>query len=59
MAEALAEECPVPLVRVGCRDEFGEVGPEDYLKKRYGMTAGDIASNATKALQRKGRYFSR
>ena len=39
VAEVLAEECPTPLKRLGIRDEFGEVGEMDYLKKRFGLTA--------------------
>src|SRR5690554_3459666 len=43
VAEVLAENCPVPMERVGVQDLFGEVGSVDYLQKRFAMTAEDIA----------------
>lgn len=42
VAEVLGERCPVPMRRIGFQDCFGEVGKMDYLKKRFGLTAGDI-----------------
>ncbi len=53
VAEVLAEHYPVPLERIGCRDEFGEVGPTDYLKQRFQMTAGDIADKVHQVIKRK------
>ncbi|MGI6668315.1 MAG: transketolase family protein [Acetivibrionales bacterium] len=53
VAETLAETCPVPMERVGCIDRFGEVGPQDYLQKVFGMTAKDIEDKAYKVLERK------
>lgn len=53
VAEALAETHPVPMERVGCRDEFGEVGSLEYLKERYGMTAEDIVKKVHIVLERK------
>ena len=32
---------------------FGEVGPEDYLRKRFGLTAEHIVEKAKKAIVRK------
>ncbi len=55
IAEVLAENVPVPLERVGAQNRFGEVGPQDYLKKTFGMTAEDIADKAGKAVSRKKR----
>jgi transketolase len=46
VAEVLAEEGIGKLVRLGVREEFGEVGPVDYLKKRFRMTGEDIAEAA-------------
>lgn len=31
------------LSKVGVKDEFGSVGPQDYLQTYYGLTAGNIA----------------
>ncbi len=44
---------PVPVVRMGIEDEFGEVGPEDYLRERYELTANKIAAKAKIALNLK------
>jgi transketolase len=54
VAEVLGETKPVPLERVGIQDEFGEVGPEDYLRKRFGLTPEDIVAKAKRAIERKG-----
>ncbi len=50
VAEVLAEHKPTLMKRVGVNDEFGEVGPLDYLKGRFGMTAENIYKNATELL---------
>jgi transketolase len=34
---------PARLARIGVADEFGEVGTQDWLKTRFGLTAKDIA----------------
>ena len=49
----LASTCPVPVERVGVYDRFGEVGPIDYLKKTFGLTAEDIANACIRAIGRK------
>jgi transketolase len=47
VAEVLAENgFGGSFARVGIRDEFGEVGTQDYLAKRYGLTAEDLADKA-------------
>lgn len=53
VAEVLVECAPVPMERMGVRDEFGEVGQMDYLKKRFGLTASVIADKVKKVLARK------
>lgn len=53
VAEVLAEESPVPMVRLGVRDEFGEVGPRTYLKERFGMTAEAVIKGAHQVLVKK------
>jgi len=52
VAEVLAEHCPVPMERIGARG-FGEVGPMDYLMKRFGLTSESIYEKAKAALARK------
>jgi transketolase len=53
VAEVLVEEIPTPMVRVGVKDLFGEVGSLDYLKERFGLTATVIVEHAEKVLEKK------
>lgn len=53
VCEALCRNHPVPVETVGVQDEFGEVGPVDYLAERFGLTAKHIAAAAHKAIARK------
>ena len=53
VAEVLAENCPVPMERVGVNDMFGEVGTQEYLMKKFGLTADDICEKARKAIKRR------
>ena len=39
---------------VAVEDEFGEVGPQDYLQKRFGLTAENIVSKVKETIKRKG-----
>jgi transketolase len=48
VAEVLAENCPVPLQRIGLPDVFGESGKPAELLAKYKMTAADIAEAAEK-----------
>ena len=43
VAEVLVENCPVPMVRVGLKDVFGESGKPDELLVKYGLTSEEIA----------------
>ena len=52
-AETLIENCPVPMERIGVFESFGEVGTQDYLQKRFGLKASDIAEKAVKCIGRK------
>ena len=51
--EVLGERCPVPAACVAVEDEFGEVGKQDYLQKRFGLTAQHIVEQVKKVLTRK------
>jgi transketolase len=53
VSEVVVENLPVPVERVGVKDRFGQVGPVDYLKETYGLTADDICSSVQKVLGRK------
>ena len=52
--QVLAECCPVPACCVAVEDEFGEVGPQDYLQERFGLTAAHIVRQVKAVLGRKG-----
>lgn len=52
-AEALGERRPVPMERVGVKNSFGEVGPQDYLMDRFGLRAGEIRAAAHRVIERK------
>ena len=53
VAEALAEGCPVPMVRLGVNDEFGHSGPAGALLKEFGLTADNIVAKAKEAIAKK------
>jgi transketolase len=53
VAEALGDSCPVPLRRVGVRDEFGTSGPLEELFPLYGLTAEAVCEAARLALKAK------
>ena len=53
VASLLSENHPVPLVKVGVMDKFGEVGTVDYLQKRFGLTAARIEEKVLKVTARK------
>lgn len=53
VAELTAERHPVPVLRVGVRDLFGQVGPETYLREQYQLRAEDIVEKAHMAIRAK------
>jgi transketolase len=53
VAECLGEEYPVPVVRVGTRDTYGESGTAAALLEKYGLTGRDVARAARQAIARK------
>ncbi len=55
VAEFVAENCPVPVIRVGIRDRFGESGTPEDLFKAFGLTADDIVKAVRKAIGMKRR----
>jgi len=47
VAEVLAENgCRCKFARIGIRDEFGEVGTQDYLVDRFGLDVGSLVKKA-------------
>lgn len=53
VAEAAAENHPVPMYRIGVREKFGEVGKVDYLRKVYNLEVSDVVEHAKKVLDMK------
>ncbi len=53
VAEALAETCPCPVLRVGVSDRFGRSGKVPPLLEMYGLTAGAIVEKVRRALAMK------
>lgn len=50
VCEALSENCPTVVKRVGVQDLYGEVGNVAYLKERFGLTAENIAKTVKEAI---------
>jgi len=55
VAECLSKNMPVPHVMIGVNDSFGESGDPSELMKKYGLTSGDVAAAAERAIERKGK----
>ena len=55
VTEALSEECPVPVLRLGVEDTFGKSGPAVELLKIFGLDAEHIAEKAKKAVELKNK----
>ena len=53
VAEVLAEQCPVPLKRVGVNDRFGTSGKAEELLKYFGLTAENLVETGRELLARK------
>ncbi len=53
VTEVLAEEYPVPVVRLGVNDTFGKSGPALELLKIFGLDAANIVEKAKKAISLK------
>ena len=53
VAELLAAKLPTPMEVVAVNDEYGEVGPQNYLQERFGLTAAQIVEKTKQVLARK------
>ncbi|WP_244833961.1 transketolase family protein [Clostridium sp. BJN0001] len=51
VTETVTELCPVPVLRVGIKDTFGESGKPAQLLEKYGLTAKDIVQNVKKVVK--------
>jgi len=46
----LSSVYPVPVLKVGVQDQFGEVGSEDYLRQRFNLEPEDLATKVEEAI---------
>ena len=53
VCDALAENCPVPVIKVGVNDEFGRSGQVPELLEIYGLTSKNIYEKAKLAVSKK------
>jgi len=53
--EVLSDECPVPVIRVGVQDTFGESGKPDALLEKYGLTENHILQECKKVIELKNK----
>lgn len=53
VSEVVAEGYPVPVVKVGIKDTFGESGKPDQLLEKYGLTVESIVNSAKRAISLK------
>ena len=53
VSEVLVKNKPCPVEMIGAQDEFGEVGPVEYLRERFHLTDKDIAAAVKKVIARK------
>lgn len=52
VAEAVSEEHPVPVIRIGVKDVFGHSGPAADLLKEFGLSAENITETVRNAVKR-------
>ena len=53
VCEALSENYPVPVLRVGVEDQYGKSGTVPALLEKYGLTAANIVAKAKAAIAKK------
>jgi transketolase len=57
VAEVVTENHPVPVLRIGIQDKFGEVGKDDYLAEKFEIGVPDIIKAARNAIALKNKKF--
>ena len=53
VAEVVTEESPVPVLKIGVKDTFGESGKPNELLEKYGLTSKEIVLAVKKAISLK------
>lgn len=54
ISDLISSNFPTPVIKVGVKDHFGEVGLTDFLKEKYGLTYKEIMEACEKAINMKG-----
>jgi transketolase len=49
----LSSVYPVPVMKIGIQDQFGEVGSEEYLRERFGLEVNNIIAAIEDAINHK------
>ena len=50
VSEYLTESCPVPVLKVGVQDTFGESGEPEEILEKYGLTSEEVIKKVRKVL---------
>lgn len=53
VSELLSEEYPVPVLKIGVEDRYGQVGSDMFLREQYGLTIEKIIEKAKIAISKK------
>jgi transketolase len=53
VCEVVCENCPVPVIRMGIDDTFGQSGKPDQLLEHYHLTVEDIVNNVGTLMKKK------
>lgn len=53
VAEVVTSNSPIPVVRVGIKDKFGEVGKDDYLSQKFELDVPTIKKAVKQAMELK------
>lgn len=52
VAEVVSESFPIPVIRIGIEDKFGQSGTPEELFRHYGLTSTNIVKKALEVLKR-------
>ncbi len=52
VCDVVAENCPVPVTKIGINDVFGKSGPAAKLLEEFGLSADNIVNTVLKALNK-------
>lgn len=58
VSEFLSENNPVPVVKIGTKDTFGESGTPEKLLEKYGLTIENIVNSTKVSIELKSHTFN-